>query len=188
MTRASARAILVLVATAAACSPAVDQAKLAAVQVVGTDAAVHGCRLLGTIEARDSDRFVPGGPRYETAMLDLRKKAVMGGGSHLVTDAIEPPRDGDYMPTFVVRARLFACAADGTIITPAQSAPEPPPPSKPAVAAAPLCEPDCSPGYTCIRGTCVSACNPLCAHGERCGTDRICHPVSSTPAPAPLLP
>ncbi len=192
--------------TVSACTPAIDQAKLAAVQVVGVDSAVRGCRLLGQIEGRDNDRWVPGGPKYETAMLDLRKKAVSGGGNYLVTDAIETPRDGDYNPVFVVRARLFACETGGAHAShlgrdrpaartaadasgacrracPAADAvasrrPRPPP--------APICEPDCSPGYTCLRGTCVSACNPLCASGERCGADRVCHAVTSLPTPAPL--
>jgi hypothetical protein len=37
------------------------------------------------------------------------------------------------------------------------------------------CVPDCSPGYLCIDGKCISACNPLCESGWRCGADRICH-------------
>jgi hypothetical protein len=52
---------------------------------------------------------------------------------------------------------------------------DPPPPAPPAPPAG-VCEPDCSPGYTCLRGTCVSACNPLCGENERCGADRLCHP------------
>ncbi len=30
------------------------------------------------------------------------------------------------------------------------------------------CEPDCRDGFTCVRGACVSACNPPCGAGERC--------------------
>jgi hypothetical protein len=52
--------------------------------------------------------------------------------------------------------------------------PPEPPPAPPAPAG--VCEPDCSPGYTCLRGKCVSACNPTCGDNERCGADRICHP------------
>jgi hypothetical protein len=54
--------------------------------------------------------------------------------------------------------------------------PAPPAPAPPAPAAAGACEPDCSPGYTCLRGVCVSACNPPCPAGERCGADRVCYP------------
>ena len=38
-----------------------------------------------------------------------------------------------------------------------------------------ICEPDCSPGFTCLHGACVTACNPGCASGEQCGGDRTCH-------------
>jgi hypothetical protein len=42
-------------------------------------------------------------------------------------------------------------------------------------APAEACAPDCSPGFTCVSGTCVSTCNPPCADGQRCGADRSCH-------------
>jgi hypothetical protein len=186
------RAAVAALAIGAACGPAVDPGKLAAVQVLGTDAGVRGCRLLGPLVGRDEDRWTPGSPRYETAVLDLRKKAVLTGGTHLVTDSIEPPHDGDAVPAFVVRARLFACGAgsaeataSASAVASAAAAPPAPPakavtmgetPNPPLKAVA--CEPECSPGYTCLRGTCVSACNPACAAGERCGVDRICHPVA----------
>jgi hypothetical protein len=38
-----------------------------------------------------------------------------------------------------------------------------------------VCAPDCSPGYTCLNGQCVEACNPKCVSPERCGADRSCH-------------
>jgi hypothetical protein len=173
------------------CGPPVDRAAVAAVQVTGIGESPQGCRLLGPLEGRDNDRWVPGGPRYETAMLDLRKKAVLGGGNFVAVDSITPPGDSDYNPTFVVKARLFACsgpvhiasASPVTSATPPRAAPPPAAPTPPR-----LCEPDCSPGYTCVRGTCVSACNPACTSGERCGADRICHPIASMPAPAPVPP
>lgn len=171
-----------------ACGPAVDPAKLAAVQVVGVDSPPRSCRLLGPLIGKDSDRWVPGGPRYETAMLDLRKKAVLGGGNYLVMDSIEPPQDRDYTPTFIVRAKLFACPSTGAERATAEPAPSSAASAAPKRTAPPICEPDCSPGYTCLRGTCVSACNPLCAAGERCGADRICHPVMPLSSPAPVPP
>jgi hypothetical protein len=39
----------------------------------------------------------------------------------------------------------------------------------------PSCTPDCSPGYVCMSGKCVSACNPPCGQGQQCGADRTCH-------------
>ncbi len=174
------------------CGPPVDRKAVAAVQVSGAGEAPRGCRLLGPLEGRDNDRWVPGGPRYETAMLDLRQKAVMGGGNYLAIDSIAAPRDGDYNPTFVVRARLFACVGPVVIASawPAASASAPPPAASAAPASPPprVCEPECSPGYTCLRGTCVSACNPACVSGERCGADRVCHPVAAIGAPAPVAP
>ena len=167
------------------CAAAVDPAKLAAVQIAGAEVTLRGCRLLGPLEGKDSDRWVPGGPRLETAMLDLRKKAVLGGGNTLVTDSIEPPRESDYVPTFVVRAKLYACSTDATASVTASVTSSPAAAASAAVSPAALCEPECSPGYTCLRGACVSACNPRCGAGERCGGDRICHPVAAVPSVAP---
>jgi hypothetical protein len=187
MKRAAAAALVIGAGSPlVACSPAVDPGKLAAVQVLGTDAAVRGCRLLGPLVGRDEDRWTPGSPRYETAVLDLRRKAVLTGGTHLVTDSIEPPRDGDAVPAFVVKARLFACGQGvvdvGGPPSPSGALIPPKPPGENTAPVAPAkpatCEPECSPGYTCLRGTCVSACNPACGAGERCGVDRICHPVA----------
>jgi len=198
------RALLAILLLAG-CGPPVDPKAVAAVQVSGAGEAPRGCRLLGPVVGQDGNRWVPGGPRLETAMLDLRQKAVTGGGNYLAVDAIVPPRDGDYNPIFVVRARLYGCdtsalaaSASGPPVpaaSPSASAKSAPPPATAtAVAAAPsvtpprVCEPDCSPGYTCLRGTCVSACNPACTAGERCGADRICHPVAPVSAPAPVSP
>lgn len=43
-----------------------------------------------------------------------------------------------------------------------------------ATSPAPPCEPACRPGFVCLRGTCVSACNPACAMGERCTSAGTC--------------
>lgn len=39
------------------------------------------------------------------------------------------------------------------------------------------CEPACRDGFACVRGACVSACNPACAAGERCTSDARCVPA-----------
>lgn len=36
------------------------------------------------------------------------------------------------------------------------------------------CAPACRTGFVCLRGACVSACNPVCAVGERCTDEGIC--------------
>jgi len=174
---------------ASACGPAADPGAMAAVQIGSTGTQPAGCRMLAALEGKDTDRWAPGGPHYEKAVAELRRQAVIGGGNYLFIDNVAPPRDTDYLPAYVVKARLFACPAG----TPASG----PPPAgvaspavhpEPSTPAAPLvCEPDCSPGYTCLRGKCVSACNPLCGPAERCGVDRSCHPVSSAPTGGPAV-
>jgi hypothetical protein len=147
--------------------------------------------MLAQLEGKDDDRWAAGGLHYEKAILALRRQAVLGGGNYLFIDNVAPPRDTDYLPAFIVKARLFACpaataASSAPVAAVAMGAPAPQPPSSVAPPAPALvCEPDCSPGYTCLRGKCVSACNPLCAAGERCGVDRICHPLANTPPSAP---
>lgn len=166
---------------AAACGPSADPGAMATVQIEASGSPRSGCRALASLEGKDNDRWVPGGPYYEKAVLELRRQAVLGGGNYLFIDSSTPPRDTDYMPGWVVKARLFSCPA---------AAPAPSAVVAAVVTAAPasssaglICEPDCSPGYTCLRGKCVSACNPLCGAGERCGVDRICHPISPQPYP-----
>lgn len=168
--------IAALTAGPAGCVPPVDASALAAVQVEPKGEPPEACRALGRVEGKDTDRWAVGGLSYEAALLDLRKKAVNGGGNRLVVDEVTPPRATDYLPAFVIQARLFICPAAASAV------------GSPAASPAPArsCEPDCSPGYTCLRGSCVSACNPLCGAGERCGADRICRaePAVASPAPA----
>lgn len=44
------------------------------------------------------------------------------------------------------------------------------------------CVPDCRQGYVCHQGSCVSACNPPCANGERCTEDVVCVAEAEQPA------
>lgn len=166
----------------AGCVPPVDPSALAAVQIDSKVEPPEACRALGALEGRDTDRWAAGGLSYGAALLDLRKKAVNGGGNRLVVDEVTSPRATDYLPAFVIQARLFKCpaAGAGSPVARAASAPAP----------VKTCEPDCSPGYICLRGSCVSACNPLCGAGERCGADRICRadPTAASPAPLPAAP
>jgi hypothetical protein len=174
-------------ALAGACGPTADPGAMAAVQIGGTGTPPPGCRMLAQLEGKDDDQWAPGGVHYEKAVLALRRQAVLGGGNYLFIDNVAPPRDTDYRPAFIIKARLFACPAvlpaAPVLAAAPSSATAPSPAAPPPVALA--CEPDCSPGYTCLRGTCVSACNPLCAAGERCGVDRICHPLATPPPSAP---
>lgn len=58
-----------------------------------------------------------------------------------------------------------------------------------AAAADEACAPSCRSGYACVRGQCVSKCNPVCGDGERCTNEGECVPavVSSQAPPAPAL-
>jgi hypothetical protein len=64
---------------------------------------------------------------------------------------------------------------------PASPPPPPPPPASvaPASPAAPptgkdACFPPCRKSYVCVRGQCVSACNPPCPAGETCTAEGEC--------------
>ena len=49
-----------------------------------------------------------------------------------------------------------------------------------AIAQAQNCVPTCRDGYVCVKGKCVSSCNPPCAKGETCTEDAQC--VATAPA------
>jgi hypothetical protein len=114
---------------------------------------------------------------------DAVRNAVMTGGNYVAIDVIERPVVAG-VGGYVVRGRLFNC--------PRPAAPQPQPFRAPVQIASvgpqnaaqasdaivlpkAICEPDCSPGFTCLHGACVTACNPGCASGEQCGGDRSCH-------------
>jgi hypothetical protein len=127
------------------------------------------CRYVSPIVGRDTDRTTPFAMNYAGAEADLRLTAVRAGGNHVVVDVVRPPNvETDLVPEFLIQGRLFSCPRGGG-----------PPPSSAATTAPPpkACEPECSPGFTCLRGTCVSACNPACDSSQRCGMDRLCHPA-----------
>jgi hypothetical protein len=116
------------------------------------------CRAMAFIESH-TPAF--GKEPYERAAEALRREARKRGGNYVHMQWMGQLS----YATVVVRGRLYACPAEATANTA--------PPSAEAQSAA--CEPDCSPGFVCLRGRCVSACNPSCGDGERCGTDRLCH-------------
>ncbi len=47
-------------------------------------------------------------------------------------------------------------------------------------AAADACVPSCRSGYVCLRGACVSACNPVCGANEQCTATGECIPTAPT--------
>lgn len=183
-----------LVLTGVACGPLPDPRALAALAIVDRTDRVAGCRLVGPIEGKASDRTTTYGLSYEAALADLKRKAVLSGGDHVIIDQNKPPRDGDYAPEYLLHGRAFACAPSGA--APAPSAGAGFSSAASSVGAPKACEPDCSPAYTCLRGVCISACNPPCEATEQCGADRTCHPCvvrpgtpnSSAPSTPPTAP
>jgi hypothetical protein len=115
-----------------------------------------GCTMLGTVQAGVAWS-------YDQALDNMRTKAAEMGADWLTLD----------YPTV---ARAFWCPPAVVDAFDAARNPAAPPPAPAAPAPyALLCEPDCSPGFACVRGQCVEACNPKCVAPQRCGADRICH-------------
>jgi hypothetical protein len=167
-----------LVATLPACAavrrPMVDARAAAQVEIAQTEPP-PGCGYLGPIKG--STLVGDMGDAHGDAV----RNAVMSGGNYVVVDVMERPvvpRVGGY----VVRGRLFSCPrpnAPEASRAPVQVASVGPHNTAQAsdaiVLPKAICEPDCSPGFTCLHGACVTACNPGCASGEQCGGDRTCH-------------
>lgn len=139
--------------------PASTRAKGAHVQI-GKAEPSPDCTLLGVV--------TDGSISADTAYEELRARAAEKGGNFVVLDAIRRGMWGQQ--EFVGRA--YSCPSPSS--APARA--ERPKPKQETKQEAAACEPDCSPGYVCLRGKCVSACNPPCENGERCGADRWCHP------------
>ncbi len=97
---------------------------------------------------------------YGAALTSIKLAAAKAHMNFVVLDAWA----GGYGGSTAVRltGRGYRCPVGA----PAPSYDSPPPGG---------CEPDCSPGFVCSRGRCISACNPPCAAGAVCGADRICH-------------
>lgn len=170
-----------LVATLPACAavrrPMVDARAAAQVELSQAEPP-PGCGYLGPIKgsALVGD--------LSDAHGDAVRNAVMIGGNYVVVDVTERPVVAG-VGGYVVRGRLFSCARPQAPLAPqpprapvqiASVGPQNAAQSSDAVALPKaICEPDCSPGFTCLHGACVTACNPGCASGEQCGADRTCH-------------
>ena len=138
----------------------------------------RGCRLLGVVQG--AGVF---GQSYEKSIRGLQEKTTRLGGNWVTLDAT----GGYSYAAAITRGRAFFCddaalaqldaptAGDGHAATRSDGADKIARDAPTVTTAATRCEPDCSPGFTCLRGRCVSACNPACDAGERCGADRVCH-------------
>jgi hypothetical protein len=127
--------------------------------VVGNTDPGPACEYLGEVTADESESRDP----YE----QLKERALELHGNYLLADGTRVSRiTWGYRIKSELKGRVFRCAAMPVTV---------PPPSMASVPQV-VCEPPCSPGYTCVRATCVSACNPPCGENAQCGVDRICHP------------
>ena len=117
-----------------------------------------GCAFLGVVTASEGSDADP--------YAGLREHAQGLGGNYLVPEGSRPSGLGwGYSIRYEARGRAYRCVAGARAAVPV-----------PAYAGS-VCEPACSPGFTCLRGTCVSACNPPCSSDAQCGPDRLCHPI-----------
>lgn len=143
---------------------ALAKAKAASAVTVGKTEPSSACKLIGAQQATDPKMYTPFanfGANSDDALQNLRQKAVDRGANYVVLDFVAGP---------MANGRLYACP-EGAIPDP--GAPPGAAPAAPPAQAA--CKPDCSPGYACVSGACVSACNPPCGAGKQCGADRTCH-------------
>jgi hypothetical protein len=115
---------------------------------------------------------------------DIVRKAVLRGGNYVSIDLLERPMVAG-VGGYTLHGRLFTCPKKSA--EPAQPPAQttkfeaPRPMDAPVTIQAPkvACEPDCSPGFACVHGACVTACNPVCGNGAQCGADRTCHVASN---------
>jgi hypothetical protein len=125
--------------------------------VVGDQDPGPNCSFIGDVAAPESDSRDPNE--------NLRARALEMGGNYLVPSISRPSGlTWGYRVKYEARGRVFRCASAPRIVV------------SDTPSAVHNCEPICSPGYTCLRGICVSACNPACADNEQCDADRICRP------------
>ena len=136
-----------------------------------------GCTLLGPITG---GTLVVGG--YEEARGDVVRNAILAGGNHVTLDLVQRPAIAT-VGGYALRGRLFTCPG-GSPAAPVQvaalgraHAPTATDANEINLPKA-ICEPKCSPGYTCQHAVCVSACNPACGAGQQCGADNTCQPAA----------
>jgi hypothetical protein len=98
----------------------------------------------------------------------LRSKACLAGAD--IVYGIAETRQGEERYLNATFARSLPGGVDRAIAT---------------APAAPACDPICSPGFACQRGTCVPQCNPACAADEICTRQRLCSPTHRMSQDAP---
>jgi hypothetical protein len=99
----------------------------------------------------------------ELCLDSMRRKACLAGAD--IVYGIAQTREGgvDYLNATFARS-LPGPIEDAVSSRPAELA----------------CDPICSPGFVCERGTCLPQCNPKCAADEICTRQRLCAPTKPT--------
>jgi hypothetical protein len=93
----------------------------------------------------------------------MRRKACLAGADTIYGIAETREGGGGYLNA------IFARSLPGPIDSAISGAP-----------AERACDPICSPGFACERGTCLPQCNPKCAADELCTRQRLCAPTHRT--------
>jgi hypothetical protein len=96
----------------------------------------------------------------ELCIDSIRRKACLVGADTVY--GISETREGEVSYLNATFARILP----GPVDRPISSAP-----------ARLACDPICSPGFACEKGTCVPRCNPTCATDETCTPQRLCAPT-----------
>ncbi len=176
--RAYALATALLIAGCAAPRPAAQLNKQGSTVRVGKARPSPTARELGPFEGESGNGCAGFGTigTYESAEADLRNRTAAMGGDYAAILTVLPPHDtGTQCPD---NRMLIRGVAYKTSEPPAVSSAPALPAAPPALSTPPasVCDPPCSPGYTCDAGTCVALCNPPCGPGQVCRADRLCVP------------
>jgi hypothetical protein len=173
--------VLVSLSACGAAESRINPRVAATVDVTKNEPAI-GCEYIGSVKGSTALG------ELSDAHADVIRNALLTGGNYVAVDIVERPMIVG-VGGYTIRGRLFACprksstsvemarldrgltGAPGNASGASRAAKTT---DDGALPKAP-CEPDCSPGYTCSQGACVTACNPACADGEQCGADRACH-------------
>jgi hypothetical protein len=194
-TQFASMAIVLAVAASPGCNPEPPplSPRAKAVQVLQADPPA-GSTDLGGITAYDG---IGCGPlsddgTFDGAIAQIRREAAARGGNYVEMIGIIPPRfkDGCQNHTFTIIGRVFRISA--MAIKQANAALCDPPCSpgyscESGVCKGLPCNPPCESGYSCQSGACKASCNPACTGGMVCRQDRTCGPVVAPPVPGEQL-
>jgi uncharacterized protein DUF4156 len=174
------------IAGCAAPRPPAQLSKQGSVVRVGKERPSPGARELGPVEGESGNGCAGFGTigTYDTAEADLRNRTAAMGGDYAVIVTVLPPHDtGTQCPDnrMILRGVAYktvapAAVSSAPVLSGPPAAPAPSGLSAPAAPSTTLCDPPCSPGYTCEAGSCVALCNPPCGPGQVCRADRLCVP------------